>query len=186
MLLAVLRTVCELLRDEKTATQREIYYMHKNVFATSVDCSAAIQRVCAMLGVPRHSLGIVATSRYRAHFAVLLCCVRVRSNWSCRRSGYFAGCLEMKEGRSWTNYKCRGPSSIFSGVVDTEVHVRSTARFIVVIEKDCKRLFRRANVSLLRGNSPAGIFQRLVEDKVFDTIPCVLVTGCGYPDLATR
>ncbi|KAI3823612.1 hypothetical protein L1987_05051 [Smallanthus sonchifolius] len=30
------------------------------------------------------------------------------------------------------------------------------------------------------------IFQRLVEDRVFNQIPCILITAKGYPDLATR
>uniref|UniRef100_K3XBK4 Topoisomerase 6 subunit A/Spo11 TOPRIM domain-containing protein n=1 Tax=Globisporangium ultimum (strain ATCC 200006 / CBS 805.95 / DAOM BR144) TaxID=431595 RepID=K3XBK4_GLOUD len=31
-----------------------------------------------------------------------------------------------------------------------------------------------------------GIFSRLREDKFFDTLPSILVTGRGFPDLATR
>ncbi|KAI3772306.1 hypothetical protein L6452_03488 [Arctium lappa] len=30
------------------------------------------------------------------------------------------------------------------------------------------------------------IFQRLAEDRVFNQIPCILVTAKGYPDIATR
>jgi DNA topoisomerase VI subunit A len=31
-----------------------------------------------------------------------------------------------------------------------------------------------------------GIFTRLVEDKFFDTVPCILLCGKGYPSVATR
>lgn len=43
----------------------------------------------------------------------------------------------------------------------------SGARFILVVEKDA-------------------IFARLAEDRIWDSTPCVLVTGCGVPDVATR
>jgi hypothetical protein len=41
------------------------------------------------------------------------------------------------------------------------------ARFILVVEKDA-------------------IFQRLVEDRLFEALPCVLITGRGMPDIASR
>lgn len=41
------------------------------------------------------------------------------------------------------------------------------ATYILVVEKEC-------------------IFRRLVEDCVWERVPCILVTGCGFPDLATR
>jgi DNA topoisomerase VI subunit A len=42
-----------------------------------------------------------------------------------------------------------------------------TCSWLIVVEKDA-------------------VFQRLVEDRIFDHIPCVLVTAKGMPDLATR
>ncbi|CAD7704466.1 unnamed protein product [Ostreobium quekettii] len=41
------------------------------------------------------------------------------------------------------------------------------ARYVLVVEKDA-------------------IFQRLTEDRFFDMVPCVMVTGKGMPDVATR
>ncbi|KAK8964190.1 Meiotic recombination protein SPO11-2 [Platanthera guangdongensis] len=43
----------------------------------------------------------------------------------------------------------------------------SDARYIIVIEKDA-------------------IFQRLSEDRLFNLVPCILVTAKGFPDIATR
>ncbi|XP_078440653.1 sporulation 11-2 isoform X2 [Wolffia australiana] len=43
----------------------------------------------------------------------------------------------------------------------------SDARYIIILEKDA-------------------IFQRLVEDQIFNQIPCILITAKGYPDIATR
>jgi len=31
-----------------------------------------------------------------------------------------------------------------------------------------------------------GPFNRLCEDRFFDRMPCIIVTGCGFPDVATR
>ncbi|GJN12403.1 hypothetical protein PR202_ga30677 [Eleusine coracana subsp. coracana] len=43
----------------------------------------------------------------------------------------------------------------------------SDARYIVVLEKDA-------------------IFQRLAEDRLYNQLPCILITAKGYPDIATR
>ena len=45
--------------------------------------------------------------------------------------------------------------------------IRTSATCILVIEKE-------------------GIYNRLSEDRFFERIPCILVTGKGFPDLATR
>lgn len=49
----------------------------------------------------------------------------------------------------------------------TEIEVSDDVRCILVIEKE-------------------GIFHRLCEDKFHIRYPCVLVCGCGFPDIATR
>ncbi|KAL6658989.1 hypothetical protein ACP70R_003029 [Stipagrostis hirtigluma subsp. patula] len=45
--------------------------------------------------------------------------------------------------------------------------LRSDARYIIVVEKDA-------------------IFQRLAEDRLYNHLPCILITAKGYPDIATR
>ncbi|KAL8226935.1 hypothetical protein R6Q57_016767 [Mikania cordata] len=45
--------------------------------------------------------------------------------------------------------------------------MKTDSRYIFVIEKHA-------------------IFQRLVEDRVFNQIPCIFITAKGYPDIATR
>lgn len=73
---------------------------------------------------------------------------------------------------SYLDLRTRGTSnglSISANLALTQTHaLRSLgARAVIVVEKD-------------------GIYNRLSEDRLFDTFPCVLVTGKGYPDLATR
>jgi meiotic recombination protein SPO11 len=43
----------------------------------------------------------------------------------------------------------------------------SGATFILLVEKDT-------------------VFARLVDDKIWNHLPCIIITGCGVPDLATR
>jgi meiotic recombination protein SPO11 len=50
---------------------------------------------------------------------------------------------------------------------ERDFSLKTTAKFILVIEKE-------------------GIYTRLSEDRFFERVPCILVTGKGYPDLATR
>nr|XP_009768827.1 PREDICTED: meiotic recombination protein SPO11-2 isoform X2 [Nicotiana sylvestris] len=45
--------------------------------------------------------------------------------------------------------------------------METDARYIIVVEKHA-------------------IFQRLAEDRVFNQIPCILITAKGFPDIATR
>ena len=65
--------------------------------------------------------------------------------------------------REWTERDERGRTE--DGV---EIRLTSRrARVILVIEKE-------------------GVYNRLSEERIYDRMPCILVTGKGFPDLATR
>ncbi|RLM61781.1 meiotic recombination protein SPO11-2 [Panicum miliaceum] len=49
----------------------------------------------------------------------------------------------------------------------SKLNLSSDARYIIVVEKDA-------------------IFQRLADDRLYDQLPCILITAKGYPDIATR
>lgn len=49
----------------------------------------------------------------------------------------------------------------------SRLNLSSDARYLIVVEKDA-------------------IFQRLAEDRLYNQIPCILITAKGYPDIATR
>jgi len=53
------------------------------------------------------------------------------------------------------------------GVCASDFRISSNAKCILVIEKE-------------------GVYNRLSEDRFYDRYPCILVTGRGFPDLATR
>eukprot|EP01080_Neovahlkampfia_damariscottae_P004319 gene4319-7675_t len=82
--------------------------------------------------------------------------------------GFIAGNILWNEGKGWINGKEIGiPGIPIPGILPKELEIKTDARFIIVIEKD-------------------GVFKRLLEDEIFNTIPCIIITGCGFPDLATR
>ncbi|CAD6266139.1 unnamed protein product [Miscanthus lutarioriparius] len=49
----------------------------------------------------------------------------------------------------------------------SKLNLSSDARYTIVVEKDA-------------------IFQRLAEDRLYNQLPCILITAKGYPDIATR
>ena len=51
--------------------------------------------------------------------------------------------------------------------VEVEVEVGPDVRYLLVVEKE-------------------GVYKRLCEDAFHLRLGCLLVTGCGYPDIATR
>ncbi|KAH9547964.1 hypothetical protein CY35_11G062900 [Sphagnum magellanicum] len=56
---------------------------------------------------------------------------------------------------------------VISGDLNLQQKFQSDARYILVVEKDA-------------------IFQRLVEDRFFQSVPSIIITAKGYPDLASR
>ena len=51
--------------------------------------------------------------------------------------------------------------------IDRVTNIRGDAEFILLIEKDAA-------------------FMRLAEDRFYNTYPCVIISGKGQPDVATR
>lgn len=49
----------------------------------------------------------------------------------------------------------------------SKLNLCSDARYLILVEKDA-------------------IFQRLAEDRLYNQLPCILITAKGYPDIATR
>ncbi|KAL3635606.1 hypothetical protein CASFOL_020153 [Castilleja foliolosa] len=64
---------------------------------------------------------------------------------------------------------CGSSGYAISGDLDLlqKLVMESDARYIIVVEKHA-------------------IFQRLAEDRLFNQIPCILITAKGYPDIGTR
>lgn len=78
--------------------------------------------------------------------------------------GLVGGCLEWMHPIhtiKWHNLKCSFHGIPISGWMDwKEFNIRSNAVIILVVEKE-------------------GIYHRLMEDKFFEIIPSIIITGCG-------
>ncbi|OQS06475.1 hypothetical protein THRCLA_01487 [Thraustotheca clavata] len=143
----VLQIAQQLLLQDKTITQRELYYINP-FFSNQQEADECILDVAGLLCVPRECLNIVGAVK-----------------------GYFNGCITYQErSGQWTDCRLDGPTGrpITQDILRLrDDQITSDAQYIIVIEKD-------------------GIFNRLGEDQFFHNIPSILVTGRGFPDLATR
>jgi DNA topoisomerase VI subunit A len=146
----------ELLRWASTATLRELYYM---------DCWWF-----------RADDG----GQERCNAAILEACEvlqepRHRLNILASPRGFFTGCIRVRPAHSradggWLDPRITGEACgapITSAWLTHEMEVESDARFILVVEKDT-------------------IFKRLCTDGLPGRLPCIMITGQGYPPLAVR
>ena len=163
----VMSFIHQLLLSNRTTTTREVYYVFVTHFRNQRECDDVILDVARALGVSRRSLGLSASPK-----------------------GWFCGCVEIeRRGRIPTGKDVSGTidgTALLSvqglpitrewteldecGRTEDGVEIKITskrARAILVIEKE-------------------GVYNRLSEERIYDRFPCILVTGKGYPDLATR
>ncbi|KAL6051053.1 hypothetical protein QOT17_019419 [Balamuthia mandrillaris] len=82
--------------------------------------------------------------------------------------GSIVGCVRLKIDDKWIDCTRVGTmGTCIPGDLELIQEVDTNARFVVVVEKD-------------------SVFQRLAEDKIYNIVPCALITAKGIPDLATR
>ena len=90
--------------------------------------------------------------------------------------GYVAGNLKFRVKNvddNWTNCMASdihggtSISNIWTSVSYEKIEIETGARYLIIIEKE-------------------GVFRRFCEDGFCKDLPCIIVTGCGYPDVATR
>ncbi|EFN54164.1 hypothetical protein CHLNCDRAFT_135583 [Chlorella variabilis] len=87
--------------------------------------------------------------------------------------GLVAGRLVVHDQRAGTETDCAALGGAGMQIPGDIAHIsrhyayQSDAQLVVVVEKDA-------------------VFQRLVQQRFFDAVPCILATGKGVPDLATR
>jgi DNA topoisomerase VI subunit A len=166
------------LLERKTVTQRELYYLHASFFVDQAEAASALLRTQATVGVPRHSLGVLAAGR--GWFAGR---VRISDEHEAGRmtgagtddamgvgGGASGAAAASSSSSSSSPSSSTAPRPIpADAVCEPIAFVGGGVRFILVVEKEC-------------------IFRRLVEDRVWDRagLECVVLTGCGFPDHATR
>ncbi|RID44481.1 hypothetical protein BRARA_I01270 [Brassica rapa] len=113
----------------------------------------------------------VEVNRSVQDVVALLRCSRFSLGIMASTRGLVAGRLSLQEpGKEPVDCSACGSSGFpISGdlnLLDNTI-MTSDARYIILVEKHA-------------------IFHRLVEDRVFNHIPCVFITAKGYPDIATR
>ncbi|CDY25553.1 BnaC09g11780D [Brassica napus] len=113
----------------------------------------------------------VEVNRSVQDVVALLRCSRFSLGIIASTRGLVAGRLSLQEpGKEPVDCSACGSSGFpISGdlnLLDSTI-MTSDARYIILVEKHA-------------------IFHRLVEDRVFNHIPCVFITAKGYPDIATR
>ena len=135
-----------LLKANKAATQREIYYSFKKDFETYRKCVDSILKATRLLGVPHHCLGIYAVARgkndirrhchlrrksYMSHLTILLLI-----------TGLFCGSIMVTMNSSNIDASnidvlSDGISIFREWIVDPEnIDIHSVAKCILVIEKE--------------------------------------------------
>ncbi|KAL0289778.1 UNVERIFIED_CONTAM: Meiotic recombination protein SPO11-2 [Sesamum calycinum] len=120
---------------------------------------------------PKHFTSQSQVNRSIQDLVALLRCSRYSLGIMASSRGAVAGRLLLQESQQEvfdcsacgsSGYSISGDLSLLEKLV-----MKSDARYIIVVEKHA-------------------IFQRLAEDRVFNQIPCILITAKGYPDIGTR
>lgn len=155
-----------LLSENITATLREVFYALKPRIHSQNYSNWLILKLANILGVSCRSLGIVASSKGLMGGCIVLTRKKILpSGEEVVQIMDASGILTSNNihiTHEWLEWDENGTT--LSGV---KVNATTTAKVILIIEKE-------------------GIFQHLLAARIFEKFPCILVTGKGYPDLATR
>ena len=185
-LLLVLSFVQNLLKSGRTTTTREVYYYYVTHFRSQRECDAAILDCAALLQVPRVALGLAASPKgwFCGCVEIVRCGdtgdgVGVGATGTASRVDGTA--LSSSQGlpitREWIDRST--PTSygnnVGSGSTRTGTCAGSPAFQISTRDAKCILVIEKE-----------GVYNRLSEDRFYDRYPSILVTGKGFPDLATR
>jgi meiotic recombination protein SPO11 len=169
--LLVLSFCHTLLLAQRTTTTREVYYFYVTHFRSQKECDAAIVQAANLLRVPRSSLGLYASPK-----------------------GWFCGCIQIiQNGRVVLDGQAL---SSLQGAPITQEWLKPNRDFTI----DCQLYPREGEAEQDDASSRSaprrakcilviekeGVYNRFSEDRLFERFPCILVTGKGFPDIATR
>ncbi|KAI8613427.1 Spo11/DNA topoisomerase VI subunit A [Chytriomyces sp. MP71] len=156
-IIKILEIVRDLLRQGKTATKRDIYYRHVNLFKTQSSVDEIIEMISCSLGVQRHLLNVIASPKgliigpLRLH--VLNCNTGKTSIVSCAESAVLIPPVH--------------------SIVAIEYFGTNNILKLLVIEKEASFNGIAGEIrALSRSNSSA--------------FNWILITGKGYPDRNTH
>ena len=146
----------------KTTTIREVYYFYVTHFRSQRECDAAIWDACQLLRVPRHALGLQAGSR----------------GWFCGDVRLMRHHPEKDENNEEVLWDGRAHAG--------EQGCPIAADWLLPPHQRSFYVAPHSNITCILVVEKEGIYQRLVQDEFWRQHHCILVTGKGFPDLATR
>lgn len=139
----LLTYIYRLVDSNQTSTKRHIYYAFSEYFEQQTSCNAILRELSALLGIPLVDMRVINTSK------TLL-----------------AGPLQLQFKDHELDCSLQSNGILLPSYLGSLVAMRSTAKYVLVIEKD-------------------SIFQQLVsESKLLSR--AILLTGKGYPDVNAR
>ena len=156
-IIAISGVVAELVNLKKEISLRDVYYSLKHLFRTQIQCNSRILTLGMLLGLKRYDMGIVPAAK-----------------------GLVAGPLmfQFAGSQQWTT--CFDTDAEDAGILissrwnscsddDVAMHLcrPHETRYLLVVEKE-------------------GVFRRLVKEQFCRRVPCIMMTGCGFPDMASR
>ncbi|GAW79976.1 hypothetical protein, conserved [Plasmodium gonderi] len=141
---SVVEFVNAMIIQDKSCTQREIYYKLYNLFSQQSQTNRHILHVCHILGFRRASLNIYASEK-----------------------GCIAGQLVLTKHNQIMNLNHVENGLMINDSLLNVEKVESQAHYILVVEK-------------------YSLYQKLCENRIWNILPCILITGKGFPDFSTR
>lgn len=150
-----------LVLQQGTCTQRDLYYHLCRKVSSQKEVNAAVQQLCSVLNVPRKLLGVQAGFRGSIGGALSLNGIDLRNIG--QQGLLIPGALaELQEvGQS------QGDAASSSTTFAPHIECHPCLRFLLIVEKDA-------------------VFQKLMAERIFDVLPCVVLSGHGFPSLAAR
>ena len=151
--IAIAGIVAKLERENRNISQRDMYYTIKFLFSSQVECNKMIITVGKVLQLKRFQMRIEAGSRGSVAGDLRF---RVTRNDGAR--------IPWTECWALTDHGGLPISQVWISNDEEAIEMESDALFLFVVEKE-------------------GVFRRLCDDKFHEKFRCILVTGCGYPDI---
>ena len=162
----VMEFILQILCHDITKTLRELFYALKPRISTQEYSNRLVWKLANILGVSRRSLGIVASSK-----GLVGGCIVVTRKQTLPSGAEVVntmdGCTMLPSHNMHITYEWLERDENGWTSSNVKVNATTTAKVILVVEKE-------------------GIFQHLINARFFEKYPCILVTGKGYPDIATR
>ncbi|KEG11133.1 putative meiotic recombination protein spo11 [Trypanosoma grayi] len=163
--LLVLRVLYDNLHLGVISTQRDIYYHLSRLVPDQGCVNRTIQQLVQVLGVPRQWLGVVPGTRGCVGGALYFHGVDLR------RHGSEGMPLPTRQEELCVEWRSVDGAAAAAAAEDGRTMggflLCECTRYILVVEKHA-------------------VFFRLMEERIFERVPCVLLTSHGFPTVAAR